>query len=705
MISRIALIAFAASAVLQGAEPAPWNSYRTIMWIGDTAYQKPEKLPLFFTRLQEMGVNTAMVHGEASPQVVLEAGMPYYLENMVNKGLCLKWNSKVVDWDKHVTQWKEQRSESELIREYSLDDSEWQRWAVEKVQNLAKRHAPQHPVAYNLRDELSVTMSANPFDYDFSESALVGFRQWLKSTYGSIETLNAHWDTDFKDWESVRPFTSDQIKNRISGGRGNGLNGAGVPRSKPDWQALQKVRFDSSSAHSDPLKWNLSPWCDHRTYMDISLSRELDRQRHAIREIDPMTPVGIEGTQMPAAFGGYDLSRLSKVLDWVEPYDIGNAREIFGSFMPGKPILTTVGEQDAKSAQRRLWHLLLEGDKGCIIWWSEDCIDWKSEEYHLTPRAAALTPVMKEMTSPLAQVILRAERESDPVAIHYSQTSIQVDWLMESCEDGSTWLRRFSSYEAAHSRMTRRRQAWTKLLQDMGYTPRFISSEQIATGALQNFKILVLGNSYACSDDEMREFETFLAKKGEMILGSGEFGVFDEHGKLRERPLTFGIPFNGTGESGTWQVWHEGGKPRGDLTGTDISAGLQRRGTDEPSIDVAKVQAIVPPFVCVPPKLGVRTHRLKVGEGARVIAFERNVVWQMGEDLKQHGGNDALEKEVVFEATLQTPKHIYELPSGKYFGYADRVPVSLDPWHPSLFALFDTKLPSGGDIVEMLSGH
>ena len=47
------------------------------------------------------------------------------------------------------------------------------------------------------------------------------------------------------------------------------------------------------------------------------------------------------------------------MLDWVEPYDIGNAREIFGSFMPGKPLMTTVFEQESNPARRRLWHLLL----------------------------------------------------------------------------------------------------------------------------------------------------------------------------------------------------------------------------------------------------------------------------------------------------------------------------------------------------------
>src|SRR5207245_405896 len=104
----------------------------------------------------------------------------------------------------------------------------------------------------------------------------------------------------------------------------------------------QALRFFPAEAGKNAMRWNFSPWADFRTYMDVSLARALDNLRQAAREIDPHTPVGIEGTQMPHAFGGYDLRRLARVLDWVEPYDIGNAREIFGSFMPGKPIVTTV---------------------------------------------------------------------------------------------------------------------------------------------------------------------------------------------------------------------------------------------------------------------------------------------------------------------------------------------------------------------------
>ena len=697
--------------------PREWKEYRTIMWIGDTAYKKPEKLPLFFQRLREMGINTGMVTGDADAQPLLDAKMPFYVENIVNKGLCLKWSSKVSDWDKMVTAWKSPRDESGLVRDYCLDDPQWLDWARGAMKSAVRKHAANQPLAYDIRDELSTTMSANPFDYDFSPTALTGFRDWLKTQYSDLAALNAEWDTHFEKWEDVKPFTTDQIKNRMSGGEPDAL---GFPRGKPDWQGVQQIKFDPVQARQNPARWNFAPWCDHRTYMDVSLARTLGALREAARTLDPRTPVGIEGTQMASAFGGYDLWRLSQVLDWVEPYDVGNAREIFGSFMPGKTFLTTVGEQDIKAARRRLWHLLLEGDRGCIIWWSEDCIDWKSDDYTLTPRAKALAPVLAEMQSPLARLFLRAKREYDPIAIHYSQASIQVDWLLESTEDGATWLRRFSSYEAEHNKMARRRQAWVKLLEDAGYSPRFISSEQIERGGLKDSNILILPDSFALSAAEMQELAKFLEPyrpSKSAILGSGYFGRFDAHGRLpseagkftnfhsaeggadhiflfQNLPTNLGEPFVNQSQPGSIQ----------EYLASRLTAATKGKGSDVAL--VANGLQGQPPEVRVPHEACVRGSRFKIG-GARLLAFERNIVWQMSEDLKQVGGNESLEKPVTFDAKLAAPAHIYDLRSGKYLGLLESIPVNLDPWQPSLYALTTVKLPDGDVIagLEKLALH
>lgn len=672
------------------------------MWVGDTVYKRPEKMPLFFQRLREMGINTAMVYGDGDPQPLLDNRFPYYVENMINRGLCLKFNSQVRDWDKFVTDWSKQgRPEAALKRDYCLDDPEWRNWARGEMLRIARKNKEHEPLAYNIRDELSTTISANPFDYDFNLIALQQFRDWLQTQYTNIAALNAEWETRFSSWEEVKPFTTDQIKNRMA-------SGDALPRGNPDWQELQALKFEPVAARQSPTRWNFSPWADFRTYMDISLARTLDNLRQAAREVDPRTPVGIEGTQMPHAFGGYDLWRLSRALDWVEPYDIGSAREIFGSFMPGKPLMTTVFESDTNHARRRLWHLLLEGDRGCLVWWSEDCIDWKSGDYALTPKAKALAPALKEMTSPLAQLFLRATRERDPIFIHYSQPSIQADWLLESTVDGSTWLRRFSSFEAEHNRMAKTRDGWLKALQDLGYSPQFISSEDIETGALKlrGGAVLVLPGSLALSDREAAEIKAFLQPSNEReiaraILCDGTPGVFDEHDRLRRQgPLEELIPATAA-ETVSFVASQNQGRqssPRDGPAGY-ASERLKADSATDWEDWLANRLKLMQREISLPAAARVRIHRFQAGTG-RLVAFERNIDYQMSEELKQGGGNEALEKPVELEATLARAMHIYDLRAQKYLGHADRIRFTLDPWQPSLFALLEDKLPPESIVEE-----
>jgi hypothetical protein len=683
------------------AKLRPWRDYRTIMWIGDSASQHPEKLPLFLQRLREMGINTSMIYGDSDPQSLVDTHFPYYVENMVNRGLCLKFNSKVADWDKFVTDWaRNGRPESALIRDYCLDDAEWLNSARKTVGSTVRSNKDRQPLAYNIRDELSTTISANPFDYDFSPVALEQFRIWLKTQYTDLATLNTEWETQFGSWNDVKPFTTDQIKNRMASGEPN-------PRGQPNWQQVQQLRFDSATARNNPTRWNFSPWADFRTYMDMSLARALAEFRQTAHEIDPSTPVGIEGTQMPAAFGGYDLWRLSQVLDWVEPYDIGGARAIFGSFMPGKPILTTVFEAETRAAQRRLWHLLLEGDRGCLVWWSEDCIDWKHPDWPLTSKAKALAPVLREMTSPLARLFLRADRESDPVLIHYSQPSIQVDWLLESIVDGSTWLRRFSSFEAEHNQMARTRVAWLKGLQDLGYSPRFISSAELEQGKLQTMTnaVLILADSLALSEKEITQVESLLkpapnASAQQTLFVEGQAGSFDQHGKLRPVPGIGASLLGASTNMGCLAV-----KPNGRITRTaEASRGYLsdrlKKATASTWLDwVGGALRQVPLEIAVPPSACVRIYRFPTKLG-RLVAFERNIDYQMSEDLKQAGGNGALEVPVQVEAVLH-PTHAYDLRTEKYLGRTDRLRFTLDPWQPSLFALLREKLHGNSVLAEL----
>ena len=98
------------------------------------------------------------------------------------------------------------------------------------------------------------------------------------------------------------------------------------------------------------------------------------------------------------------------------------------------------------------------------------------------------------------------------------------------------------------------------------------------------------------------------------------------------------------------------------------------------------------PEVSVPPSARTRIHRFHIG-GNRLLAFERNINYQMSEELKQSGGNEPLEKPVDIEAQIKNPGHVYDLCAKKYLGETGKIQFKLDPWRPALFAITTNQIP------------
>jgi hypothetical protein len=419
------------------------------------------------------------------------------------------------------------------------------------------------------------------------------------------------------------------------------------------------------------------------------------------------------------------------VLDWAEPYDVGNSREILGSFMEGKPMVCTVFEKDTDHAKRRLWHLLLLGDRGCIVWWSEDVIDWTKPDLPLTDKAKALAPVLKEMQSPLAKLFILAKREWDPIAIHYSQPSIQVAWLLESCADGKTWPRRFSSYESTHNQHAQVRNSWLKLLQDLGYSPRFVSSDELMSkdrSKASTRRALVFPQAWSVSDQERSHLYATST-----IYSSLPRGLFDEHSKHRAVPASrvvgqpeFSLSIENEPQDNGAIFTTEGLQSSDGIDryaaerlsssktgGSTSSYQLPKYATENSQkrtvsdldrtaistiADNLRKQGINPP-IRIPAESRVRTHRFTLGK-ARLLAFERNIDYKMSEDLAQAGGNEQLEKPVTFTASWNGDQEVYDLRTGKHLGRSSQIEVNLDPWQPSLYALLPATVE--GDVVQAL---
>lgn len=643
--ARIFLMVTALASACAAGSPSPraWgDTYRVILWCGERVERNRDHTNALAAACRELGVTTLMTAPGGDPAPWLAAGFDYYVENIVSPGLCLKFRSSVTDWNRFVTEWAKDRSPAAFVRDYSLSDPAWRAAARDSVRQTAARHAPFAPRLYDLRDELSVTVSANPFDYDFAPASLAAFRRWLQRRHPSLDALNAAWLTAYPTWDAVTPFSTDEIKARMAGQ-------TDAQGRKPDWAAVRATRFTPEAARREPGRWHLAPWCEFRSFMDDALAETLADLRDAARAADPATPVGIEGTQMPSAWGGYDLWKLSRVLDWAEPYDIAAARAVFGSFMRGKPLLATYGESDPVAVSRRLWHLLLEGDCGAILWWSEDLLEGEGDALRLSAKGRALAPAVREMHAPLARRLLRAERLFDPVAVHYSQPSIQLAWLFESFADGATWPRRFSSYEAQHNRHAALRTGLWQLLREAGWSPQFVSSAEIEEGALdaRGFTACLLPDSFALSDREAEALQAFAARPGNRLLYTGEPGTFRANGTPRPAAR---FP-----------------------AGTQSVASL--------------VAALPPPEVRVTtPGSGVSLYRYRSAEGP-LFALEQRQHGQQGEDVTQSATPAGSGGAVTVTFAYGDPRPLFDLRTGRRVGEGGTARVEVPFERPAVLGL------------------
>jgi Beta-galactosidase trimerisation domain len=132
--------------------------------------------------------------------------------------------------------------------------------------------------------------------------------------------------------------------------------------------------------------------------------------------------------------------------------------------------------------------------------------------------------------------IFGLRRLDDRIAIHYSQASIRAHWMFDSRQDGNTWPRRFSSFEATHSPIARVRDSFMRVVEDL---------------------VLLLPQSVAMSAAECRRVEEFVHAGG-TVIADNMTATMDEHGhRLARGQLDdlFGIERSGVG----WRAQPAGG--------------------------------------------------------------------------------------------------------------------------------------------------
>ncbi|MCC6441912.1 MAG: beta-galactosidase [Armatimonadetes bacterium] len=670
-----------------------WNRYQAVLW---STGGVPENAPSWFKQLRQAGITAQEMDRGGDPSPFLQNDFGFYVENIYRIAFL---HGARPAYEADFKGYTETKDKKYLIRKPCLHDPAYLPEARETIQRYIRQHKDSKPLLYDIGDEMSLGSFASPMDYCFSEHTLRAFRGWLQKEYGSLRALNREWETSFTSWDAVEPMTTYEIKERESGG-----------------------------------SENYAPWADHRTFMEIAFAEALGKFRDYIHEIDPDVPAGAEGLQMPSAWGGFDLWRLSKVFDWIEPYDIGNSREIFRSFMPDGLVLSTLFEPDGKSAGRRLWRLLLTGDRGTIIWDDESsrCVDKDKEGYPLTRRGQELAPVFEELRR-IGPTLFGLKLRDDRIAIHYSQASIHAHWMFDSRADGNSWPRRFSSYESVHSGLAQVRDSFVRILEDLGLQYKFVSYEQIEQGALvkESYKALLLPQSVALSPQEARQIEAFVMAGGTVIADSMTATMDDHCKRLPSGQLDalFGIERAGTSKPAGNLSWKDqdtslpaaealrlkggkakveaGGQPcvienragKGRAVYLNISMarygklrlvppkGDPARSLFESVLAASGIKAAVRAFSPATGKLlpGVRVWRYQ-GEKADYIALMRNPEFRASE-LGAIGYSDNAAFETAEEVQVVFPRQtaVRNLRTGQTYAKTDRLTLPLDPWSPLIF--------------------
>jgi hypothetical protein len=408
--------------------------------------------------------------------------------------------------------------------------------------------------------------------------------------------------------------------------------------------------------------------------MDVSFASALKMGTDAIRSVDPAAFVSIGGAQMPG-WGGYDYYRLTQSLTAMEPYNIGNNVEIIRSLNPSIAMVTTSFARGPWE-KHRVWYELLHGSRGIILW--DDKSEYVGKDLTVGERGREAEPYYNELRRGMGALIINSRPLSDPIAVHYSQASMRVDWMLAQRPKGEAWVDRNASTERLDSDFMRQRESWCRLLEDLGLQFRFVSYGQVEDGELlrRGYRVLILPRSHALSQREADAINEFM-RQGGVVLADNEPGTYDEHARKLARSRV---------NSGVRII-------KDDILNYHQARLVNKEGPVHTSMAKVFAGLGIHPQFRVHPTVGVETHTFRNG-GVHYVALLSNPQLRVNElGPPEFKSNARFEKPQSVTLALPRELHVYDVRAGKPLGVRSSVAVTLDPYEPSVFTLSPAALP------------
>jgi hypothetical protein len=625
----------------------------------------------------------------------------------------------------------------------------------------------------------------------------------LQAKYGGLAGVNKEWGTNFpapragtsegEQWapllalvsetRSVPEITEKALADKLGSleranerwGTQTGWGAPNKPAGFKSWSEVAAflVRYYRELGEVRSTEgWNVAAWCDFRNFMDSTFADAIGRARALCQAEDPHARCSTEGGQSPFAFGWYNYENVVKVVDVIEPYNIGNNVEVIRSLnpevimvsthgyehQPGKP-LSDLDRLYQKRAPQPIWWGLFHGHRGSLIW-DDNLPEYRfidEQTRQLTPSAATFSDAFNELRRGIGKLFINSRRLHDGIAIHFSQPSMQVHWLLDNVGNARRWVSH--SGEDRHSHFTGVRNSWTKLIEDIGLQYEFVGARQIEAGRMNRgaYRALILPQSLAMSTHEVEQIRQFVSEGGLLVadyrvatmnehgrdLGHGQlddvFGITHARGQAKGRSAE-GVasepPLQLEGKSlnvvvGDETVTAAAGKPLARSGGVPLVI-LKRFGRGKAvflNLEVAnyaydrlqtKVQASLPDLLegvlslaQIKPTVRVLDASSRRLPGTEVVRFSNGACehvaifrnpqfddggWGDLPTAPERGwageiDNTLLESEAHLSVTWPAPQQAYDVRGKRDLGETARVEAVLDPWSPLVLTRSPKPIP------------
>ncbi len=357
--------------------------------------------------------------------------------------------------------------------------------------------------------------------YCYCPHSVEKYRLWLKKKYGSLEALNTAWTRHYERWDQVQP-----VKN------------FGIYTDWLDWKHFRIDRITDQVSWLNSLVKKYDPeraTTVHCGIYEIRHPIASSNDHFALAKTTDIFACSMYDTIHPEVSGfTCDLMRSASKNDayWIGETETGSG-----------PMFVFLGEHpedyfafsrpaDPDEINKLVWGAIARGAKGIMFWgWRPDISSMETVSLGFVERNGDLTDrtdMLKREASIIKKhekALLKARAPQSRIAIYYNIDSIIQEGIVSLANSGNC----ISSIKKRYFKDTISLIGCYKLCMQNGLQPDFISKNDLESGGLDRYELLIMPYSVNITAAAAAQIENFSAAGGK-VLSDGMCGFFTDDG-------------------------------------------------------------------------------------------------------------------------------------------------------------------------------